>query len=68
MRKMIEMLTNEGIEIFVNANTIVINFIKWDELKEEFPDLTAVLTTGDWEEYDDAVIFYKKNYRVFIEK
>ncbi len=68
MRKMIEMLADEGIEMFVTVDTIIINFIRWDEFKEEFPDLTAVLTTDNWEEDDDVVIFHKKNYRIFIEK
>ncbi len=68
MRKMIEMLADEGIEMFITVDTIIIGFIKWDEFKEEFPDLAAVLTNGNWEEDNDVVIFYKKNYRVFIGK
>lgn len=39
MKKMVELLTNQGIEISVNDSVITIELIRWSTFKEEFPEV-----------------------------
>ncbi len=67
MKKMIEMLVNEGLEIFVDGKVIMVEFIKWDEFTEVF-DIAELLLNKN--HYEDAgwMVFNFNGYKVAIEK
>ena len=68
MKKMIEMLTNEGIEISINGSVITIELIRWNAFKEDFPEVANDLETAP--SYMDAGMrfFNFDGYTVAIEK